>query len=849
MNLLKSFAIILLAFLSITDAAKAQKVTQEITIKLVGFEYPSSHEINYGLLETDAPYESGIPLKPGMRQNALVYSLYSNKPITLSVEKKYFLAEPGDQLIFTKKGQDISVEGKGSEKNNLLIRLRALRETVKKPSNPSDIITRSEADFLEWYDYLSASTEKGLSLIDGNKGRISAFAYDYIRYTMLGQDLDDISDKFGGIRAYKSIGITQERAMQIYDTKYKPYTDKYFSYTAAYTAKTWKPVMYAVMRKYGFNSTAGDKELQKTRWVEYLREGRKAFKGSAKERFTTELLYDISKEFDFFPEIEAEIKSYLAEPDYIGWKTMLRQKLDNLRDLLNAHTAKDFALTDAKGNMLTKASFKNKLAIFDYWFTGCAGCVQMAPAMRKLEEKFNKDTNVVFVNVSIDESREQWLKSITAGKYTSGKGVNVYTGGKGKNHTMIRDYAIHGYPSLVLLDPHGRTINLFPKLDPRSEAGYQRMSDFIEQQLLEMKDGPYLLHAKDSVDTYTFDDNQMSKKTQQKASLKSLKVNTHQLDKQFEVKLKNNLENEPSIYPEAKKLLVFSDIEGDFKAFTKLLQANKVIDQNYNWTFGYGHLVFAGDMFDRGNQVTECLWLMYALEDKAKAAGGYVHFVLGNHEIMNLQGITKYAQPKYITHSEKAGKTLAQFYGEDSELGRWLRTKNIVEKIGDLLFAHGGIGLEFANAVSLPVNGINDVARPHYANSEARKSGDKNVQMIFDSTRGPFWYRFYYEDAEKKGYHNVKDTTIRFTVYKPTQLQIDSLLKVYGAKHIITGHSIVADTISTHYNNRVINTDVPHAKGKSEALLIEGTSFYRVNDKGERKLLFRDPEQKDKAKK
>ncbi len=48
--------------------------------------------------------------------------------------------------------------------------------------------------------------------------------------------------------------------------------------------------------------------------------------------------------------------------------------------------------------------------------------------------------------------------------------------------------------------------------------------------------------------------------------------------------------------------------------------------------------MFAGDMFDRGDQVTECLWLVYALEETAKAAGGYVHFILGNHELMNLQG-------------------------------------------------------------------------------------------------------------------------------------------------------------------------------------------------------------------
>ncbi len=34
------------------------------------------------------------------------------------------------------------------------------------------------------------------------------------------------------------------------------------------------------------------------------------------------------------------------------------------------------------------------------------------------------------------------------------------------------------------------------------------------------------------------------------------------------------------------------------------------------------------------------------------------------------------------------GKMLADIYNESSELGRWLRTKNVAEKIGDLLFMH-----------------------------------------------------------------------------------------------------------------------------------------------------------------
>ena len=64
--------------------------------------------------------------------------------------------------------------------------------------------------------------------------------------------------------------------------------------------------------------------------------------------------------------------------------------------------------------------------------------------------------------------------------------------------------------------------------------------------------------------------------------------------------------------------------------------------------------------------------------------------------------------------------------------------------------------------------------------------------------------------------------------------QIDSTLEFYNVRHIATGHTIVAENISTLYKERVFNTDVHHAGGHSEALLVEKGKFSRVNAAGER---------------
>ena len=62
-------------------------------------------------------------------------------------------------------------------------------------------------------------------------------------------------------------------------------------------------------------------------------------------------------------------------------------------------------------------------------------------------------------------------------------------------------------------------------------------------------------------------------------------------------------------------MLALSDIEGEFENFRALLIAGHMMDSLYHWTFGKGHLVICGDLFDRGRDVVAELWLLYKLED------------------------------------------------------------------------------------------------------------------------------------------------------------------------------------------------------------------------------------------
>jgi hypothetical protein len=332
-------------------------------------------------------------------------------------------------------------------------------------------------------------------------------------------------------------------------------------------------------------------------------------------------------------------------------------------------------------------------------------------------------------------------------------------------------------------------------------------------------DGPYVLYRNDSVFVKYIQDSSGMKSVKTDSMPAATKanmpfqVNTDIPGKTFSVTLKPKLTNEKSEYNGVKKMLVISDIEGNFAALRKLLQGNGVIDENFNWTFGKDHVVFVGDFVDRGVMVTEVLWFIYSLEEKAKAAGGYVHYILGNHEIMNMSNDLNYVHERYVQHAALLNEPYVSLFGPDAEIGRWLATKNVAERVGNVLFTHGGIS-SYINSIQIPLKELNEITRPYYTDTTYKYS-DPRLDIIY-SDFGPFWYRNYYKSP------------------RASIEQLDSTLSFYNVRQISTGHTIIANEIKSLYNGRLYNTDVHHADGHSEAMLIENGKFWRVDSKGEK---------------
>lgn len=363
----------------------------------------------------------------------------------------------------------------------------------------------------------------------------------------------------------------------------------------------------------------------------------------------------------------------------------------------------------------------------------------------------------------------------------------------------------------------------------------------IKTTVLNEIDGPYVYDKKDSLSVLTVEQDIDSsfyifKRMFKREKNHSITCYVNNSDKDsFNFKLKDEYNIPKAIYKAPEKLFVTSDIEGNFNAFYSMLIGNKVIDKNYNWTFGKGHLVICGDMVDRGNNAWPCLWLLYMLEQEAEKAGGKVHYILGNHDIMNLHADLKYVKERYIklakllSEKDDEKKAWLELLSDTNEIVKWMSSKNTIERIGDAIYLHGGISVEVVDN-DLTIDKINEAVRRNIRNNLTRNPGDNSQDNLIFSRLGPLWYRGLVKDY-KEHYKKIDEKSL------------DGILEFYNVKKIIIGHTIVDDKVTSDYGGKVIRVDIKHIEkekftGKSEALLIEGSTYYRVNDSGEKLKLI-----------
>lgn len=158
----------------------------------------------------------------------------------------------------------------------------------------------------------------------------------------------------------------------------------------------------------------------------------------------------------------------------------------------------------------------------------------------------------------------------------------------------------------------------------------------------------------------------------------------------------------------ARRVYAVGDIHGAFDQMSDTLEALKVARRTsadslrFNWTGQDSVLIFCGDLCDRGTHSKQVYDAVMDLQEKARQDGGQVIVVLGNHEVMMLNGqveewaktLTSHKKQHYqntIDSFTRDGLDYHEAISEKGVHGRWIRNLPLFVVVNGYMFVHGGI--------------------------------------------------------------------------------------------------------------------------------------------------------------
>jgi len=320
-------------------------------------------------------------------------------------------------------------------------------------------------------------------------------------------------------------------------------------------------------------------------------------------------------------------------------------------------------------------------------------------------------------------------------------------------------------------------------------------------------------------------------------------------------------------YTGVERIVAVSDIHGAYAPFERTLLQAGIVNASLVWAAGAAHLVINGDLLDGGPDSRSVMDLVMRLEGEAVQAGGRVHVLLGDHEVMNLVGDLRYVSTeeyaaftndeppeererwfqRYKAQQLAVGEETAlrvQFdvryppgffghraaFGSDGTYGSWLLEKPLIVIINDTVFVHGGLSPRVAEMGLDGINGINGTMKSELVEYV------RALNVLVEA--GPL------DPGESFNDHGIfgLDSPIlyRGNVSCPSLIEVDRLdeaLDNVDAKRVVIGHTpTIRHKVLTRFGGRLIEIDTGmlHAtyQGKGHALKIEDDTPLVVAERG-----------------
>lgn len=185
------------------------------------------------------------------------------------------------------------------------------------------------------------------------------------------------------------------------------------------------------------------------------------------------------------------------------------------------------------------------------------------------------------------------------------------------------------------------------------------------------------------------------------------------------------------------------DLHGDVQHTLAAFALCGAADASGRWTGGTMTVVQVGDVVDRGNASLAVLRTLWELRAQAAAAGGELVLLIGNHELMNMQGRTHYVDRSELAREGGAAVWKQRMHPLRGDIGAALLTQDAVAVRGGgpcrTLFVHAGVRAATASKYG-NVDRLNEGVRAQLA------AGGYDAELL-DPTVGPLWWRGYARPA------------------------------------------------------------------------------------------------------
>lgn len=368
----------------------------------------------------------------------------------------------------------------------------------------------------------------------------------------------------------------------------------------------------------------------------------------------------------------------------------------------------------------------------------------------------------------------------------------------------------------------------------------------------------------------------------------NLKSGTYYKNEELKNIIIKNLNNNTInyIYPKVSKLVAIGDLHGDLVATIKALKLANVIDHSIphttrdinkiRWTGKNTVIVQLGDQIDRvrpsktindlcpendpdinsdeGSDL-KIICLFEKLHKEAQKVGGAVYSILGNHELMNVDGDFRYVSPKEF---REFGNFFKEPYNNDSSFPygyisrkkafqpgglvskKLANSRYSVLQVGSWLFVHGGISLKCAQNFSL--HDINYYVKCWLEGDCDPKTSNyiKHIYHNDDEDMSPFWTRVFSDLGDWDESRSTQEFMETLNV-----LNIKNKRNVNNAiKGMIVGHSpqfMYGKSINSACNNRLWRTDIGMSRAfgklncdndrelrKVQVLVIENDTSFKI---------------------